>query len=327
MKRLFLHIGHGKTGSSYLQSVLASNISNLEGAGIAYPLDTSSAKAAQEGRVTTGSGDLLADPNWIDAVAPNVAGNVLFSYEGLFAEVSREKETAVARWHMWRERLGCDRLSILLFTRDPIDHAASLFQQAAKTAKVTQRSLSEHFLRYKRPTQVLRVIKLLSADDTIDLTVRNYSQCKDSLAACTEDWLEIERGTLQTSNIPASVNRGLTFAELRLVLALSSHSKSASLKLANTFCDAMPNRKSDRMLPGKDVQAQLLEALRPDMDQVNALVSPDHQYKFTTLEQRPVENRLDMAQLSIALKFALTSPQNATKLLRAFAERDRFDFG
>ena len=37
MNKLILHIGHGKTGSSYIQSFLANNILKLKENGIKYP--------------------------------------------------------------------------------------------------------------------------------------------------------------------------------------------------------------------------------------------------------------------------------------------------
>ena len=39
MKEIILHIGHGKTGSSYLQSFLALNREKLLDIGIDYPKD------------------------------------------------------------------------------------------------------------------------------------------------------------------------------------------------------------------------------------------------------------------------------------------------
>lgn len=58
MSVLYLHVGHGKTGSSYLQSALALSQDALRDNGIFYSLNEVGRRAAQ-GKITSGNGNLL----------------------------------------------------------------------------------------------------------------------------------------------------------------------------------------------------------------------------------------------------------------------------
>ena len=58
MKNVIIHVGHGKTGSSFLQSVFAMNYQKMKEVGICYPEHTSN-KIAIEGKITNGNGIFL----------------------------------------------------------------------------------------------------------------------------------------------------------------------------------------------------------------------------------------------------------------------------
>ena len=65
MKKLIIHIGHGKTGSSYLQSVFALNKDMLKKEGFDYP-DHKDSKVAEIGYISAGNGDLLLENDFFD---------------------------------------------------------------------------------------------------------------------------------------------------------------------------------------------------------------------------------------------------------------------
>lgn len=57
-RKLWVHVGHGKTGSSFIQSVLATNAPLLKEHGILYPVHDSF-ESAKKGFISTGNGELL----------------------------------------------------------------------------------------------------------------------------------------------------------------------------------------------------------------------------------------------------------------------------
>src|SRR5262245_28751429 len=101
MKTLYLHIGHGKTGTSYLQSSLALSIERLADRNIVYPRMGSVERGAK-GLISSGNGSvfvlLMSKPKKVDEIAANPASH-LFSYEGLMGKLSQpEQHEALARF-------------------------------------------------------------------------------------------------------------------------------------------------------------------------------------------------------------------------------------
>ena len=125
MKEVILHVGHGKTGSSYIQSVLALNVPLLNQNGIAYP-SHNSFEGASQGFVSSGNGTELSLPN-IDA---QQYSKVLFSGEHLFSNLLNT---------VLLSRLAYDyKLTVVLYTRDVVELAVSRWAQAVKRLGVKQ---------------------------------------------------------------------------------------------------------------------------------------------------------------------------------------------
>ena len=100
MRTLYLHIGHGKTGSSYIQSSLVLSRDALAAQGIAYPPYKTDAAAAAGG-MSSGNGKPLfqaLESGWRAALLAwrlaRIEGNVLLSSELLLRYL--EKPGAVA---------------------------------------------------------------------------------------------------------------------------------------------------------------------------------------------------------------------------------------
>ena len=94
MRTLYLHIGHSKTGSSFLQASFANSIEAMAEHGIDYP---GAPNAAAEGwKISSGNGQaLMTEP----AKNIKVSGErVFFSAERLFLAFASEAE--------WKTRLN-----------------------------------------------------------------------------------------------------------------------------------------------------------------------------------------------------------------------------
>lgn len=148
---LYLHIGHGKTGSSYLQSCFAASHDDLRRQDIAYPMIETMRKAAG-GVALTGNGALLRlAVNDKNAHWPSL-GNVLFSRENMYMWLADEEFRPRFLAHLHQR--GIDRLSVLLFIRDPVSHLISLYQQAVKRSAMPEASIaSSPTIRPTRPAR------------------------------------------------------------------------------------------------------------------------------------------------------------------------------
>jgi hypothetical protein len=144
-RRLILHFGFGKTGTSALQIALARNAAILEQHNIRYPIDAS-ARAAQEGKITSGNGLGLAkflcrdapwpgepkDALWEIARPDQPDGDLLFSSEKLagFAPKRLQRLNSLAE--------ACGYQIVMVgFVRHLIGHAFAMYVQSLRGRKFT----------------------------------------------------------------------------------------------------------------------------------------------------------------------------------------------
>ena len=85
---LVLHVGHSKTGSSFIQSALALSAANLSSRGVIYPFFHENVDAAA-GKITAGNTQIfrLADAYMQTVNAHPSAQAVLFSSARLFHDL------------------------------------------------------------------------------------------------------------------------------------------------------------------------------------------------------------------------------------------------
>jgi len=294
MKTLFLHIGHGKTGSSWIQASLGLSVASLAAAGITYP---GTPAGGLPTRITSGNArGLLASPQSLETRlrvdAASGAGSFLYSSEWLSTEILGGP--SVIPLGEVAARHGFARVAVLLFIRDPIASAASVWQQLTKRHGQTQ-SIESLFARYELPRHAAEILERLDAIDGIEVTVRNYSRCRDRLLDETAAWLGIPRDTL-VSPPAIRVNRSMTRAELAVQQVLNRHLGECGELVSDPLCELLPDIEPEDVYPSLAVQEQLWDRLRPFIDRVNARLPVDHQYQCD-LREPPV--RLDPPALHL----------------------------
>jgi hypothetical protein len=276
-RKLYLHVGHGKTGSSYIQSVLAKNVGALAAAGIYYPEPRNIAKAAAGG-ISTGNGGLFYSGRAPRArKIPGTAHSVLFSSEAFF--ISKFEKKLLAAITKGRNAKLFDEVHILLFIRNPIEHLSSVYQQAIKGQGLTK-PIDAFARRYAHPKRAGQFVELMQQTFGAEVTIRNYSVIKHSVIQATTDWLGIDGTGLRVPDVK-QVNRSMTFGELALLQSLNEISGSFGKNLlADPLCEELPEIKSDTVRPTLQAQQQLWTRLQPAIDRVNAMVEdPEHHYQ------------------------------------------------
>ena len=94
MKKLILHIGHGKTASSYLQTLLSLNRELLHAKNIDYPIGRANQEeAAIKGFVNSGNGSAYPGKEErfekiIQKTHKSQYETVVFSFEGFFKRIT-----------------------------------------------------------------------------------------------------------------------------------------------------------------------------------------------------------------------------------------------
>lgn len=246
-----IHVGAGKTGSSYLQVVLARARGRLAELGIDYPIDPKTEEMALAGRVT--SGNIGPAARMRDALArypgSSDSPRLLFSNETLHLTMTRPDMPVAASI---RDAFPDARIEVLCYIRDPLDHAVSSYGQVVK-----RNGFVGDCGTFLRSYNILdRLLQLDSVVGNMDgrLTILNYSRHKGDLLGTFEDWLGLDRGSLPDTCVPA-INRSLTRAELQLQRAFNEHMGAASSSIvSDALCEGLP-----------DVEPELPELSRDDL--------------------------------------------------------------
>ncbi|MEM1389512.1 MAG: hypothetical protein AAGG45_00395 [Pseudomonadota bacterium] len=205
MQKVILHVGHAKTGTSYLQSLFALNTEFLDRHGIHYPEAPDHAKAKQ-GKITSGNHRLLLNSEI------NFGGmdQVLFSGEHLFVEL--------LDGNMIRELRQNYDVKIFLYTRNLFDFALSDWGQQVKRHGLT--SDLNSFVMKKGYNLYQHVLAWITMCEEVgaEIIVRNYTQWKSNLAEIFFGDLIGHDADLSTLKHPPQrqVNRSLTQTEYEL---------------------------------------------------------------------------------------------------------------
>lgn len=274
-KKLMLHIGHHKTGSSYLQSVLTASIKELESEGISYQAPKA-AELVAKGR--TSNGNLNEFKNLMTSPEPAVSDGLpthVFSSEDFFGQLSEVEFRA-----KFRDLISSgvyDRIEVLLFIRDPVSQAVSAYQQRIKGGSLTLETIAESFKRDDFPRRVNEVLNFLDEFSCISITVKNYSAVRAHLLDEFCSWLGVEKSILKLPPL-STVNRSMTASELMLLAAMSNEVGNPGVILTDALCYELPDQPADEMRPPVSEQEALWERHSADIERINARVAPEHRY-------------------------------------------------
>lgn len=276
MPDLLLHIGLGKTGTSYLQALLRLNRDMLqERFAISYPPRDEPAEAIAT-TITTGNGSsLLESPESFAEALTEYRGppeaHLLFSNEGLWKALATAPDLSFLP-NMARSA-GFVQVRLLLFVRDPIAHIASLSQQKIKRGGDTS-TIDTHIAEDRTFETVADLLDRLDALDGVETTLRNYTACSKHLPEALAGWLGIPVDALVLPPA-ARINRSLTRGELELQRAFNRVLQSNFSLVSDPLCERLPDISADEILPSTDAQTAALDRLAPVLDRIWARLPPD----------------------------------------------------
>lgn len=236
MRTLYLHLGSATSGSTLLHTAFGLSRDRLAKAGISYPAPGAGDFAAE------GDESLGNDSELFPAIARASEGHMLVSGEAL---VGHFRDQAVADLlDRTRRAAGFDRLACLLVLRDPVDHAASVYQERVKR-RVSAEPLESWFRAYRSPATTRSAMQALEAIGA-EVTVRHHPADAAALTVLAETWLGLPAGELVRPT-------GST-------------------------------RSPSRLIPSRSVQEAMLERLRDDLLVLDALLPEGEAISLRTLE-------------------------------------------
>lgn len=262
-QNIILHIGHGKTGSSYIQSSLALSVGPLREAGVEYP-EVKPFARAQRGGIS--SGNLGDDKDFVQTVTDVArqhanASRLLFSSEWLFRWILEDGETLATLQKSFD-------LTVVLFTREFLAHAISVYGQKVKRRGCTT-SLGEHLAGDRHPHAVLRVLEAVERSGC-SAAAFNYSRHSDHVLDVFAGAIGVAPEILVLPPV-ARVNRSLDEAELALVRRFNAMlGRSLGNLVADALCEKLPLHPTGT----PRVTRQDYEAYRARVAPIEATINP-----------------------------------------------------
>lgn len=250
---LYLHIGTEKTGSSYMQTILANNRDFLIGRSCYYPTGGKREADMLSGRISPGNAKELTiallgkDIESLTTLLSKLlneaeykgATKLVLSNENLMEALSDSTKLNILLTVC--QKLGITDVKILLILRDPIEQALSLFKHRAKGGLILE---LEKWLHegYELPSILSKLLYVLP-ESRVDFMVRKYEKNSKYLTSIFfKDWLGLP---FPTSWNDKYVNPSLTLSELNLLSKL----KATLPDIVDGYYDSMlqipPQQKSD----------------------------------------------------------------------------------
>lgn len=275
--QLILHVGHSKTGSSALQSLLALNTARLAEMGYAYP-EHPSFSEARRGNVSSGNLIPARLEDWYDAACRDnpTARRILFSTELAFFHYLKDPALIAALCARGVE------VRIIVFIRDPVEHAVSSYVQQVKRGGLDG-DLDEYLNKYAMPIQVERFFKAVPPTGA-RIQVFNYSRHRAHLSQTFVTALGLDTTDLEPLPF-AQVNRSLTQSEIYLQRRFNAlWGQGSSAFVADALCNDAPGIDVALPVPSKAAHDAFVRKFAPVIERLQAHLPEAEAYRITGFE-------------------------------------------
>ena len=326
--KLFLHIGHGKTGTSAIQSSLAIASDNLRGKGINYPIGSTLRDRASRLEITSGNWEPKPDISLSDQLLSIAEQNqddsaIILSSESLFwliPELIKNKS-------QWENQLD---LHIILAVREIEEMLSSEYQQRVKrhgdAMPLEQFIRARHFVS-SHHEKAAEVIGLMSQEN-ITNTIINYSQHKKDISQVIFKLIGAEELYPAEQMSGAIINRSLSAKELEILITINALYYNKYPWISTKISDALIKKQPKIEAQQCKISRQQLEKIYERNDHylktINACLEPSEQLtSASTLNQRKDQvNSPEQAQ-KIRQEEAISVNLIGDALLKAFTNESK----
>ena len=233
-REIILHIGHSKTGSSFIQSSLALSVGRLREAGVEYPeLPAFPFDRAKRGAGSCGN---LGDSVGFVGTVADMAGRhakakrLLFSSEYLFERIGNDGGGLATLQESFD-------VTVVLFVREFLAHAVSNHNQRGKSGGCNL-SLAQYLGQYNRPNAIVRVMQAIERAGC-RAKIYSYSRHADHLLETFATAIDVGPEVLVVPPSPR-VNRSLDPAELYLAIRFNEVLGPSRDLIAYPLCERLP---------------------------------------------------------------------------------------
>ena len=277
--KLFLHIGHGKTGTSAIQSALAIASEELAKRGISYPIQPSLRDRASRLEITSGNWQPNPEISLSDQLLEIEKKNqnnskIVLSSESLFWLIP----DLIQRKNSWENFID---LHIILAVREVDEMLSSEYQQRVK--RHGDSMPLEQFIRARHSVsshhaKAAEIIELMS-QSSIESTIINYSVHKHDITQQVFKSIGAE-DLYPADNINgAIINRSLSKKELEILITINAlyyrKFPLISTRISDALIKNQPQLKSQKCKITRQQLEKVYEKNNIYLQAINSRLEPN----------------------------------------------------
>ena len=284
--KLFLHIGHGKTGTSAIQSALAIASEDLAKRGINYPIQQSLRDRASRLEITSGNWEPTPEISLTDQLIEIADNNqeelkVILSSESLFWLIP---ELIQNKSH-WETHID---LHIILAVREIEEMLSSEYQQRVKrhgdAMPLEQFLRARHFIS-SHHAKAAEVIELM-AQANIKNTIINYSKHKQDISKLIFTIIDAEDLYPTDQMTGAIINRSLSRKELEILITINAlyfrRFPWISTRISDALIKNQPQLEAQQCKIAKQQLQKVYETNNSYLQTINSFLEPGEQLTSLT---------------------------------------------
>ena len=299
--KLFLHIGHGKTGTSAIQSSLAIASERLAALGIEYPIDTKLRDRASQLEITSGNWKANSEASLTDQLLEITRRNkknstIILSSESLFWLIP----DLLSRRTDWGDFID---LHIIMAVREVEEMLSSEYQQLVK--RHGNSMLLGQFIRTRNfvsshHAKAAEIIDLMSQHKTSN-TIINYSKHRKDISRLIFKLIGAEEAYPEDKMTGAVINRSLSRKELDFLIMINKlyHKEfpSISTKISDALIKRQPNLEAGQCKISEKQLEKIYKKNETALQKINTCLDVNEQLStYSVPNKQPKEDTHSSAE-------------------------------
>ena len=299
--KLFLHIGHGKTGTSAIQSSLAIASEKLAALGIEYPINAKLRDRASQLEITSGNWKAKSETSLTEQLLEITRNNknnstIILSSESLFWLIP----DLLSRKSDWGDFID---LHIIMAVREVEEMLSSEYQQLVK--RHGNSMLLGQFIRTRNfvsshHAKAAEIIDLMSQHKTSN-TIINYSKHRKDISRLVFKLIGAEEAYPEDKMAGAVINRSLSRKELDFLIMINKlyHNKfpSISTTISDALIKRQPNLEAGQYRISEKQLEKIYKKNEAALQKINACLDSNEQLSTHSIpNKQPKEDTHSSAE-------------------------------
>jgi hypothetical protein len=207
------------------------------------------------------------------------------------------------------EVVDINAIDVLLFVRDPLDHAISVYGQMVKRHCFSG-TIEDWLTVYDFPEVLLRFLNVLNNTEVdVSLRVEHFAKQRKNLTDCLLSWLMLPRESSWHSLSESCVNRSLTQSELTMIRWLNSCDTSLGLKTGEILINRLPQLKGVTFPPSRKAVQKFVHKWKSMVIEINDRLPSSAQLSLPCVDDQDLDNDMSSDECSTTDSITLSVEQ------------------